>query len=317
MLRRMLVLFVLVGLVACGTNDKAATNSENLTLKLNVQPNQTYRYKSTQVQTMTQTMFMTEQTQATTTTMTMEQSVVSVSPEGETVIRIVIDSLQVDMQTQDQALSYDSTDPTANTDSPEFAQFAGLTSQPMTLTLSPEAKVTKIDGIDQMLDKMLVGSEENEQTLMMRDMLTKTFEQSYAKATIIPFGGKPMAIGDSWQDVTDMNLQIFSMVLTNTYSLKERNAGLATFDLTGQFEIGEFNFPGLMERDDMKLAIEKGEGENSQRGTVVIDEATGMLKSNVLDQTMSMVIKIEGEDLGQSLTMPMSQTLHMEVQLQP
>ncbi|MFD3164956.1 DUF6263 family protein [Herpetosiphon sp. NSE202] len=317
MLRRMLVLFVLVGLVACGTNDKAATNSENLTLKLNVQPNQSYRYKSTQVQHVTQSMFMTEQTQATTTTMTMDQSVVSVSPEGETVMRIVIDSIRVESHANDQAMVYDSSDPAASTDSPEFAQFAGLISQPMTLTLSPEAKVTKVDGIDQLIDKMLGGSEENEQTVMMRDMLTKTFEQSYAKATIIPFGGKPMAIGDSWQDVTDMNVQIFSMVLTNTYSLKERNAGLATFDLTGEFAIGELKLPDLLERDDIKMSIDKGNGENSQRGTVVIDEATGMLKSNVLDQTMSMVISIEGSDADQSLTMPMTQTLHMEVQLQP
>lgn len=312
MLRRMLVLLVLVGLVACGTNDQAATNSENLTLKLNVQPNQTYRYKTTQVQTM----FMTEQTQATTTTMTMDQSVVSVSPEGEIVMRIVIDSIRVESNANDRAIVYDSSDPAANTDSPAFAQFAGLTSQPMTLTLSPEAKVTKVDGIDQMIERMLGGAEENEQTVMMRDMLTKTFEQSYAKATIIPFGGKPMAIGDSWQDVTDMNVQIFSMVLTNTYSLKERNAGLAMFDLTGEFALGEFNLPG-MEQQNVKLAVEKGQGENSQRGTVVIDEATGMLKSNVLDQTMSLVMTIQGEHLDQSLTMPMTQTLHMEVQLQP
>ncbi|XSG75240.1 DUF6263 family protein [Herpetosiphon llansteffanensis] len=316
MLRRMLVLFVLVGLVACGTNDQAATNSENLTLKLNVQPNQTYRYKSTQVQTMIQSMFGTEQTQATTTTMTMEQSVVSVSPEGDTVMGIVIDSIRVESQTNDQAMVYDSSDPAASTDSPAFAQFAGLINQPMTITLSPESALRKIDGIDQFIDKLIGDVEDNEQTAMMRDVLTKTFEQTYAKATIIPFGSKPMAIGDSWQDVTDLNLQIFSLALTNTYTLKERNAGLATFDLTGQFEIGEFNFPG-MQQETIKMAIEKGEGENSQRGIVVIDEATGMLKSNVLDQSMSLVIKAEGEDVGQSLTMPLNQTVHMEVQLQP
>ncbi len=317
MLRRMLILFVLVGLVACGSKDQATTNSESLTLKLNVQPNQTYRYKSTQVQNMTQSMFGTEQTQATTTTMTMEQTVLSVSPSGETVMRIMIDSMRVESQTADQTMIYDSSDPAASTDSPAFAQFAGLTSQPMTLTLSPEASLSKIEGIDQLIDKMLAGTEENEQSVMMRDMLTKTFEQSYAKATIIPFGGKPMAIGDSWQDVSDMNLQIFSMVLTNTYTLKERNAGLASFDVIGEFALGEFNFPGLMDQETIKVAVEKGEGENSQRGTVVIDEATGMLKSNVLDQTMSLVIKIAGEDAGQSLTMPFNQTNHMEVQLQP
>lgn len=317
MLRRMLVLLVLVGLVACGTNEQAATNSESLTLKLNVQPNQTYRYKSTQVQHTTQSMFGTEQTQVTTTTMAMQQNIISVSAEGETVMQVMIDSIRVESQTADQTMTYDSTDPAASTDSPELAQFAGMTGQPITITLSPEASVNKIDGMDQWIDKLIGENEITPEVAMMRDMLTKTFEQSYAKATIIPFGGKPMVIGDSWQDVTDLNLQIFSMVLTNTYTLKERNAGLATFDLTGDFALGEFNFPGLMEQENIKMSIETGEAGNTQKGVVVIDEKTGMLKSNVFDQTMDMIIKIEGEDADQSLTMPINQQIHMDVQLQP
>ncbi|GAA5526288.1 DUF6263 family protein [Herpetosiphon gulosus] len=317
MLRRMLVLLVLVGLVACGTNEQTATNSESLTLKLNVQPNQTYRYTSTQVQHTTQSMFGTEQTQVTTATMVMQQNVISVSPEGETVLQIIIDSMRVESQVEDETVIYDSTDASTTLDSPEFAQFAGMTGQPITITLSPEAAVNKIEGIDQLINKMLGDTEITTEVAMMRDMLTKTFEQSYAKGTIIPFAGKPMVIGDSWQDVTDLNLQIFSMVLTNTYTLKERNAGLATFDLTGDFALGEFNFPGLMEQENIKMSIETGENGNTQTGVVVIDEKTGMLKSNVFDQTMEMIIKIEGEDAGQSLTMPIKQQIHMDVQLQP
>lgn len=317
MLRRMLVLLVLVGLVACGTNEQAATNSESLTLKLNVQPNQTYRYTSTQVQHTTQSMFGTEQTQVTTTTMAMQQNVISVSTEGETVLQIIIDSMRVESQVEDETVIYDSTDASTTLDSPEFAQFASMTGQPITITLNPDAGFNKIEGIDQLIDNMLGDTEITTEVAMMRDMLTKTFEQSYAKGTIIPFAGKPIVIGDSWQDVTDLNLQIFSMVLTNTYTLKERNAGLATFDLTGDFALGEFNFPGLMEQENIKMSIETGEAGNTQKGVVVIDEKTGMLKSNVFDQTMEMIIKIEGEDAGQSLTMPIKQQIHMDVQLQP
>lgn len=317
MLRRMLVVLVLIGLVACGTNEQAATNSESLTLKLNVQPNQTYRYKSTQVQHTTQSMFGTEQTQVVTTTMAMQQNVISVSAEGQTVIQISIDSMRVESQTADQTMIYDSNDPAASTDTPEFAQFAGMIGQPITVTLSPEAAANKIEGIEQILDKMLGENEITTEVAMMRDMLTKTFEQSYAKATIIPFGGKPMLIGDSWQDVTDLNLQMFSMVLTNTYTLKERNAGLATFDLNGDFALGEFNFPGLMQEENIKMTIENGKNGNTQKGVVVIDEKTGMLKSNVFDQTMSVIMKLEGEDAGQSLAVPIEQTVHMDLQLQP
>lgn len=317
MLRRMLVVLVLIGLVACGTNEQAATNSESLTLKLNVQPNQTYRYKSTQVQHTTQSMFGTEQTQVVTTTMAMQQNVISVSAEGQTVIQISIDSMRVESQTADQTMIYDSNDPAASTDTPEFAQFAGMIGQPITVTLSPEAAANKIEGIEQILDKMLGENEITTEVAMMRDMLTKTFEQSYAKATIIPFGGKPMVIGDSWQDVTDLNLQMFSMVLTNTYTLKERNAGLATFDLNGDFALGEFNFPGLMQEENIKMTIENGKNGNTQKGVVVIDEKTGMLKSNVFDQTMSVIMKLEGEDAGQSLAVPIEQTVHMDLQLQP
>jgi len=99
--------------------------------------------------------------------------------------------------------------------------------------------------------------------------------------------------------------------------LKERNAGLATFDLTGDFALGEFNFPGLAEDENIKMTIENGKNGNTQKGVVVIDEKTGMLKSNVFDQTMSVIMKLEGEDAGQSLAVPIEQTVHMDVQLQP
>ena len=203
-------------------------------------------------------------------------------------------------------MEYDSTNPEISADNPFAPTYSAMIGQGFIMKVSPEGKILELTGIDEMYLKMaekLVDSEDENIRKRLKDraqqsidrtnqrygsrakrvealkemikkypMLTEKQFMSIVANVMVPFPGKSISIGDSWQGKTILPSGA-PVEVDSTFTLREKNQTDLTIDVSSKIDLDNVTVPGMGSPQGQTKVSLKG----SYEGFLQIDQKTGWL----------------------------------------
>lgn len=198
--------------------------------------------------------------------------------------------------------------------------YQGMVGLTFTTVMTRGGEMVEFSGVEEMMETLLSVFEVPDELRGTLDQLIETNlgEEQMRQMTgqtglSMPSG--PVAVGTTWTD----SVSALGMELDTTYTLTERNDGVAFIEATGSLSGSEdagFEFPGLPSVPGLEVRYEDLSG--SIAGSYELDESTGLTPAYSMDMTMDtdMVMEmpqVEGQPAGAS---SMSMSFSMETSVE-
>lgn len=213
------------------------------------------------------------------------------------------DELSMDIEGGQMNQSFSSDTSSLAMVDPVSSILAGLVNEKFDATINTQGKVTYVENLEEIIESA-VGTAGGPQADMIREQISSSFgDGGFAKniemsTRIIP--EKPVKIGDSWeiQQYTSTGLPL---ILTNTFTLKEINNGLATISVKGDMKIDPANAKTTLQGMNATYFM-----EGTREGELQVEVETGWMKSGNLNDNIYGSISIEpGPQMPEGMTIPM------------
>jgi len=237
---------------------------------------------------------------------------------------------------QDGQMEYDSTNPDISADNPFAPTYSAMIGQGFIMKVSPIGKILELMGVDEMYLKMaekLADSEDEDLRKKLGDKAQSAIDEtnkrfgSRAKRiealkekikklpmfaerqfmellanVAVPFAGKPIGIGDSWQAGV-MRLSMVPDEIEGTYTLKEKKQTFLTIDINSKIDINNVTVPMMGSPQGQTKVSLKG----SYEGSLQIDQTSGWLNRKNATLKIAGEIKMAAnQQMPQGMTIPMS-----------
>ena len=283
-------LVVIVALLVCGA---ARAQEGKLELRLRLKQGETYRVRTTVEQKINQTAGANQQVTEQTIGVGYAIAVSAVDGAGNMKVTTKYDSVLFRQKGPSGAVEYDSTNAPKQVP-PAARAFAALSGLHYGATLTPAGQVAAVEGLDAMLADMVRNLElpEGPTKAAVQKVLTEQFGEEAMKQNVqgmfALYPDEPVAVGDSWRRKVVV-AKGFPVVIDATYTLKARDAGVATVEVKATLSPNEAAGPVDLGTGKMSYDL-KGE----QSGSVQIDEATGWTRSLTTEQLVSGTIRFQG-----------------------
>ena len=198
--------------------------------------------------------------------------------------------------------------------------YQGMVGLTFTTVMTRGGEMVEFSGAEEMMETLLSVFEVPDELLATLDQLIETNfgdeqmrQMTGQTGLAMPSG--PVAVGDTWTD----SVSALGMELDTTYTLTERNDGVAFIKATGSLsgtEDAGFELPGLPSVPGLEMRYENLSG--SIAGSYELDESTGLTSAYSMDMTMDtdMVMEmpqVEGQPAGAS---SMSMSMSMETMVE-
>ena len=273
----------------CGS----ASAEEKLDLRLRLKQGEVYRLKTTVEQRISQggaaKPQLTEQTFAVAYSMTVQ----GVDASGNMKAATKYDSILFRQKGPAGAIEYDSANPPKQV--PQAARpFAALLGLGFTTTITPEGKITSVEGLDAMFAEMVRKLElpEGPAKAAVQKALTEQFGEDAMKQNLqslfalYPEG--PVAVGESWKRRVVVT-RGFPVIIDGDYTLNGRADGVARVSIKATLSPNDAAGPIDLGTGKMDYDL-RGE----QSGTAEVDEATGWTRSLKTTQLVSGTLRFQG-----------------------
>ena len=233
-------------------------------------------------------------------------------------------------------MEYDSSNPEITDDNLLAPIYSAMIGQGFIMKVSPEGKILELTGIDEMYSKMaekLADSEDENLRKTLGDKAQRAIDEtnkrygSRAKRidaltekirkypmftevqfmellnnVVVPFAGKSISIGDSWQAGV-MRLPIVPDEIQGTYTLKEKNQTFLTIDINSKIDIDNVTVPMMSSPQSQTTISLKG----SYEGSLQIDQISGWLIRKKATLKIAGEIKMAvNQQMPQGMTIPIS-----------
>jgi hypothetical protein len=298
----------LVAFFGCQQNDAtteetAPGTSEKIFLQLRFEEGKTYRMRMTTQQKITQTMQGRTMEMPQSIGFGLTQAVKEVKEDGTAVVQVTYDSIQFKQEGPMGAMDYDSDNPPETV--PLMAKgFAALVGQGFSLDMTPEGRVIRVEGADQLLarvtesiDIAVPAMRSTIETQMKQQFGDQALKEMMEQMMAI-YPEEAVAVGDSWSRKMTV-ARGFPMIIDNNWTLKSRADGVAVVEVSSKVEPNPD--AGPMEMGGMSIQ-QKLRG--TQNGTIEIDETSGWVVKSTLNQDFSGEMTVVGGP--QEVTIPMS-----------
>jgi hypothetical protein len=193
------------------------------------------------------------------------------------------------------AFSINSASPETSSDRNMGDIFKALTEVPMDIQLNKKGKIISVQGIEKLTEKF--NAMPNEQ---MRQMFSQQFTEATIRAAIEQtssfFPDRPVAIGESWNVVMNVNSSGINISNQMELTLRQVQNNIAIIDCKGTLSTSETGELSNVMGMDAKISA-KGE----QTGTIQMDMRTGWLNSGELNQKMLLNIEAMGQTIPQEI----------------
>jgi hypothetical protein len=290
-----------------------AAGAEKITLGLHLKAGQTFHMVTTIESNLTQTIMGQEMVATSTNGMGYTYEIQQVADDGTATCKVTYNSVQVKMSMGGFDMQYDSTKPAAGS-SPMIKPFTALVGQSFSMRISPAGRVTDVQGVEAIYEKMLKDLELPDES--MRGMVEQQVKEQFGAESIretmeqmigvgTPDGG--VDVGDSWVRRASM-ARPYPMSLESKFTLKERKDGTAFIDVVSK--IGPNPAVKPMQVGPMTMTY----GFTGERkGLLEIEEATGWIVGAKHTQQMSGTINAEGGPQG-PMSIPISGTITTRIE---
>ena len=194
--------------------------------------------------------------------------------------------------------------------------YEGMVGLTFTAVMARGGEMVEFSGTEDMIETILSLFEVPDE---LRTTMNQLIEENFGEEQMRQMTGqtglsmpkRPVAIGDTWTD----SVSAFGLEVNTTYTLTERNDGLASIEAAGSLsgtEDAGFEFPGLPSMPGLEMRYEDLFG--SIAGSFELDEATGLTVAYSMDMTMATdlvmdVPAVEDQPAGAS---PMSMSVSLQ-----
>ncbi len=220
-----------------------------------------------------------------------------ISEEGNNKkLTLVYDKFDMNMQIMGQQVKMSSED--TDTTNEASAAFRALKGQSMSLVMSEYGKVLKIDGAEELLNKMGGGGQQQEaiKGVVGEDALKNMIEQSFGF-----YPKTPVKAGESW--TTEMSLkQPYIIAGSATYTLVKVEGKKAWIDFSGKLTTdssASMTSNGI----EVNFAI-----EGTFSGSSEVDIDTGIPLKSVIQQKMKGNIEAGGQKIPMAVSSDITMT---------
>ncbi|MBY0525138.1 MAG: hypothetical protein K2R98_17160 [Gemmataceae bacterium] len=220
------------------------------------------------------------------------------------IIKQKIEGVKMEIVIGGNTISYDSTNPgTANNPLSEF--FKALVGSEFTLTVGPDMKVTKVEGRDEFLKKLVAANQQMKPLLdqiLSENALKQMADPSFA---VVPPKGEAKK-DETWENKTKLELgPIGSYDTTYTYKFLGEEKGLAKIGVTAALKYNAPGADGPAGGLPFKIKEAKLESKNAT-GTVFFDPKAGRVDNSEMNLTLEGTLQIEIG--GMTTTVELKQT---------
>lgn len=182
---------------------------------------------------------------------------------------------------------------------PAFGIFNALKGSAFVVNVNNKGEVASVKGVEEMMQRLLVSASGGDsvmgsklvagmQSVMNEDILKNMIEQSLK---IFPDG--KVATGDSWKK--DMTIkQPLPMNIASTYTLKDVSGSNAKLDVSSTITPGQ----GGMQMMGMTIETDLS---GTQKGSMELEAATGMVLSSKIHQDIAGKMKAGGMEIPMKL----------------
>jgi hypothetical protein len=280
--------------------------ADELVLKLNLQPQSSYLYTMDMSQTRVQTVDGDKQSLSQEMLEVWKYNVISREKSKNIDLELTYKRIKVTQNFNEQSTSFDSDSPPEYLD-PSMKGLASMPGAVLTVRMTTDGKVARIDGVDDMVDKMIkamVLPNPDQKKAVIADLRkqwgTDAMKQSLEQITSF-YPTEPVPIGESWNAKFDITSGGLPMHINSEYTLKSRNDGIATIDVASM--ISSDSTTGTVTMGSLKMAYNiKG----SQNGRIEVDETTGLPLNSKLDMHYDGSVTVSGVPDQQPQTWPIS-----------
>jgi hypothetical protein len=296
-LRSILGVLALCGALACfripaRADETAATAPEKIELRLNLQKGQVYDEVMATQQKTSQTFQKTRLGTSMMMRLELHNEVLDVSADGNARVRATYRRVQVSVESTPSnafpapakfSMDYDSVNP-PKTLPPGVASFAALVGQSFVVTMSPEGKNLKVEGLEELVERMLTQSKV---PAAVRAQMKKLIQASMNETAqermcaLAHFPDYPVGIGDKWQSGSAFSATL-PVAVSTEYTLLARQNGVARIGVASKLATND-----KANRAKSGTAFSQNSISGQQSGVLSVDEKTGWTQSGEIHQRAS------------------------------
>jgi Family of unknown function (DUF6263) len=209
---------------------------------------------------------------------------------GNWTIKQRIEGVKITIDINNNAVSYDSTNPTATNNAlSEF--FKQLVGAEFTLTVDKSMKVTKVEGRDEFIKKL--GGANSQMEPLLKKILNDEALKQMADPTFGVLPGKEVTKGEKWERKSDLSLgPIGGYTSTFNYvydGADEKDKNLSKIKVDTKLE---YKLPTESEGLPFKIKSASLKSENAG-GTIKFDNAKGRIAESDLKMQLNGTLDIE------------------------
>jgi len=286
--RRNLLALIFSGLaVSIGASCSSGGDGEKVELRLRLEKGESHRLRWTSDQKIQQTDESGQQE-------SVQQSagigltfdVQEVDPDGTATVKVTFHAITFEQDSALGKITYDSADP-PETAHPLAMKFAVLLGESFTIGLTPEGKVTSLEGVDAMFARILEGMDAPFPG--MRQILEKQLQgliggnglKEMVENSLAVYPPESVAVGDSWNG-TSVFSKGLPLTMENTWTLKTLEDDKAVLAVESKI------YPNAQVGPvDMGFSQLRYEVSGTQQGEIEIDLKTGWPSRQRLTQELS------------------------------
>lgn len=277
---------IAVIIAVLGTGISCERTTDRISLKLRLRQGEAYTLNLVSDQIVSQSVYGQERQSRRKTRIGFGYVVAEVDGEQNALLRVTFQSVAFKHDGAGAAVDFDSLHPPESL-SPADEVFAALAGRSFFITVSPDGRISKVEGVEQLLTEMVARLNPSEGPI--RETLVEGLRRQYNEQSLREMMGnvmgffpdEPVAVGESWTK----NITVaegFPMVLVNTWTLQKRENGVASI---GVQSVGTPNSESSPVSVGNMKTIYHLCGE--QRGRIDIDEDTGWIIHGRLFQQLS------------------------------
>lgn len=225
----------------------------------------------------------------------------SVDNAGTATVKMTYDSIVVRNKTPMGEMEFNSANPEASKATPGTEPYRAMLGAEFILKLTKEGKVESINGVEEMMGKIVNGMgrieaaqkaalEQSLKKMISSEAMAETIERAM---NIYPI--TPVKVGDSWKQTMEVAVGM-PMSVSTTYTLKSITNGIADVDVQSTINNNANAKPTEMMGMEMTYNL-----SGTQKGTMKVNIADGWVKTTSLTQHLFGSMSLEGENIPDML----------------
>ena len=236
----------------------------------------------------------------------MRVTVEKVTADGSVTLRETFESVRMEQNTPMGSTVFDSTSP-AKPDqppSPVDSVMSAMIGESITLVLAPDGKVSKVEGMSRIMDKMFASLPQDPLSSQVLGQLKASMsDESFGSAfgqTFATFPNRALKAGDTWSDQAQANNPIAGRLTTaTTYTVKSiDSANGSTIARIAQAQTIKQEAGPEAASPFSALGMTMKLGESKSQGEILFDITSGRLQKTALESDMPMTMSLKDSPLG-------------------